>query len=70
MGRYKNIWPYDFSRVKLDSPPDKDSDYINASYVQPRGTARKYIATQGPLDATYSDFWTLVWEQGVRVIVM
>ncbi|WWD17075.1 hypothetical protein CI109_101512 [Kwoniella shandongensis] len=68
--RYKNIWPYDFSRVRLESPPDQDSDYINASFVQPRGTARRYIATQGPLDATYRDFWTLVWEQDVRVIVM
>ena len=67
--RYKNIWPYDFSRVRLGSPVD-DSDYINASYVQPRGTTRRYIATQGPLDATYCDFWTLVWEQDVRVIVM
>ncbi|WVQ99484.1 hypothetical protein IAU59_006619 [Kwoniella sp. CBS 9459] len=68
--RYKNIWPYDFSRVRLAQPPDQDSDYINASFVQPRGTARRYIATQGPLDATYHDFWTLVWEQDVRVIVM
>ncbi|KIR59658.1 protein-tyrosine-phosphatase [Cryptococcus bacillisporus CA1873] len=68
--RYKNIWPYDFSRVRLNSPPDKDSDYINASYIQPRGTSRRYIATQGPLDATYRDFWTLVWEQNVRIIVM
>ena len=67
--RYKNIWPYDFSRVRLGSPED-DSDYINASYVQPRGTTRRYIATQGPLDATYSDFWTLIWEQDIRVIVM
>ncbi|OXG19580.1 protein-tyrosine-phosphatase [Cryptococcus neoformans Tu401-1] len=68
--RYKNIWPYDFSRVRLDSPPDQDSDYINASFIQPRGTSRRYIATQGPLDATYRDFWTLVWEQNVRIIVM
>lgn len=68
--RYKNIWPYDFSRVRLGTPCDDDSDYINASFVQPRGTARRYIATQGPLDATYRDFWTLVWEQNVRVIVM
>ena len=67
--RYKNIWPYDFSRVRLGTPED-DSDYINASYVQPRGTTRRYIATQGPLDATYRDFWTLIWEQDVRVIVM
>lgn len=68
--RYKNIWPYDFSRVRLNAPADDESDYINASHVQPRGTSRRYIATQGPLDATYRDFWTLIWEQDVRVIVM
>jgi protein-tyrosine phosphatase len=70
MYRYKNIWPYDFARVRLSHPADDESDYINASYVQPRGSSRRYIATQGPLDATYRDFWTLVWEQDVRVIVM
>ena len=70
ISRYKNIWPYDFSRVRLDRPADNESDYINASHVQPRGTSRRYIATQGPLDATYRDFWTLVWEQDVRVVVM
>ncbi|KAL1411615.1 hypothetical protein Q8F55_002579 [Vanrija albida] len=68
--RYKNIWPYDFSRVRLGTPGDDDSDYINASFVQPPGTTRRYIATQGPLDTTYRDFWTLVWEQQVHVIVM
>lgn len=68
--RYKNIWPYDFSRVRLTSLCDDESDYINASFVYPRGTARRYIATQGPLDATYRDFWTVVWEQDVRVIAM
>lgn len=68
--RYKNIWPYDFSRVRLASPADDDSDYINASFVQPRTTSRRYIATQGPLDSTYRDFWTLIWEQQVTVIVM
>jgi hypothetical protein len=67
--RYKNIWPYDFSRVRLGSPED-DSDYINASFIQPRGTTRRYIASQGPMEATFRDFWTLIWEQDVRVIAM
>ena len=43
---------------------------MNASFVQPHGTAKRYIATQGPMDATYRDFWTLIWEQNVRIIVM
>lgn len=68
--RYKNIWPYDFSRVRLGKFSEEDSDYINASFVQPRGTSRRYIATQGPMNATFRDFWTLIWEQDVRVIVM
>ena len=68
--RYKNIWPYDYSRVRLNTPDDDEGDYINASFVQPRGTARRYIATQGPMDSTFRDFWTLIWEQQVSVIVM
>lgn len=35
-------------------------DYVNASYVQPLGTKKKYIATQGPLPETFVDFWTYV----------
>ncbi|KAJ7139513.1 protein-tyrosine phosphatase-like protein, partial [Mycena epipterygia] len=52
-----------------DSDAEHD-DYVNASYVQPLGTRRRYIATQGPLEATFGDFWTLVWQQNTRVIVM
>ncbi|KAG8999590.1 hypothetical protein FRB90_012039 [Tulasnella sp. 427] len=68
--RYRNIWPFDHARVRLQSEATDDgSDYINASYIQPRGTRRQYIATQGPLPSTYSDFWALVWEQDVHVII-
>uniref|UniRef100_A0A3B3VVG1 Protein tyrosine phosphatase receptor type N n=1 Tax=Poecilia latipinna TaxID=48699 RepID=A0A3B3VVG1_9TELE len=64
--------PYDHSRVKLkaDSNPSR-SDYVNASTIiehDPRMPA--YIATQGPLSHTISDFWQMVWENGCTVIVM
>ncbi|KAJ6626987.1 hypothetical protein B0H10DRAFT_1870462 [Mycena sp. CBHHK59/15] len=39
---------------------EEHDDYVNASYVQPLGTCRRYIATQGPLEATFGDFWTCV----------
>eukprot|EP00794_Sanderia_malayensis_P003012 gene3012-3470_t len=69
--RYSNVLPYDHTRVKLRETANVfHSDYINASYitdVDPRNPA--YIATQGPLDNTVADFWQMIWEQGVVVIV-
>ncbi|CAG8574829.1 13283_t:CDS:2, partial [Racocetra fulgida] len=68
--RYNNIWPYDHSRVKITECNEGDCDYVNASFVQASGCNKRYIATQGPLPATYNDFWKVVWEQNSRVIVM
>lgn len=45
----------------LRREPSPVDDYVNASYVQPLGTRKKYIATQGPLPSTYVDFWTCVF---------
>uniref|UniRef100_A0A671YXH1 Protein tyrosine phosphatase receptor type N n=1 Tax=Sparus aurata TaxID=8175 RepID=A0A671YXH1_SPAAU len=64
--------PYDHSRVKLKAEVNPSrSDYVNASTIiehDPRMPA--YIATQGPLSHTISDFWQMVWENGCTVIVM
>ncbi|XP_062384279.1 receptor-type tyrosine-protein phosphatase-like N [Sardina pilchardus] len=64
--------PYDHSRVKLKAEGNPSrTDYINASTIiehDPRMPA--YIATQGPLSHTISDFWQMVWESGCTVIVM
>ncbi|KAI8647127.1 protein-tyrosine phosphatase-like protein, partial [Parasitella parasitica] len=63
LNRYTNIWPFEYTRVKLDN---KENDYINASYIQ----YIDYISTQGPLPTTFEDFWTVVWNENSRVIVM
>ncbi|KAE8615599.1 hypothetical protein XENTR_v10008563 [Xenopus tropicalis] len=69
--RYSNILPYDSTRVKLANVDDDPcSDYINASYMPGINFRREYIATQGPLPATKDDFWKMVWEQNVHIIVM
>ncbi|XP_051839456.1 receptor-type tyrosine-protein phosphatase-like N isoform X2 [Antechinus flavipes] len=70
--RNPDFVPYDHARIKLkvESSPSR-SDYINASPIiehDPRMPA--YIATQGPLSHTISDFWQMVWENGCTVIVM
>ncbi|XP_063314846.1 tyrosine-protein phosphatase non-receptor type 13 isoform X2 [Pelobates fuscus] len=66
--RYKNILPYDATRV----PVGPEDGYINASFIKmPVGNEEYvYIACQGPLPSTVSDFWQMVWEQNSTVIAM
>ncbi|XP_065149914.1 protein tyrosine phosphatase receptor type Fa isoform X9 [Paramisgurnus dabryanus] len=69
--RYANVIAYDHSRVVLN-PVDgvPGSDYINANYIDGYRKQNAYIATQGPLPETLSDFWRMVWEQRTSTIVM
>ncbi|KAJ8336051.1 hypothetical protein SKAU_G00393940 [Synaphobranchus kaupii] len=71
--RYSDVLCLDQSRVKLsplDDEEDESSDYINASFMDGYKRSKAYIATQGPLPKTYGDFWRMVWEQMVLIIVM
>uniref|UniRef100_UPI00398EE1A2 tyrosine-protein phosphatase non-receptor type 6-like n=1 Tax=Pristiophorus japonicus TaxID=55135 RepID=UPI00398EE1A2 len=78
--RYKNILPFDSTRVILHM--DKDSapysDYINANYIKSetlvnrsgRLAPKTCIATQGCLLSTVNDFWKMIWQENSRIIVM
>ncbi|KAL4641753.1 tyrosine-protein phosphatase non-receptor type 9-like [Arapaima gigas] len=71
--RYSDVLCLDHSRVKLTTlhdPDDETSDYINASFMDGYKRVNAYIATQGPLPKTFGDFWRMVWEQRVLIIVM
>ncbi|XP_070257923.1 receptor-type tyrosine-protein phosphatase H isoform X3 [Myotis yumanensis] len=69
--RYRNVLPYDWSRVPLRSLGGAPgSDYINASFMPGLWSPREFIATQGPLPQTVGDFWRLVWEQQSHTLVM
>ncbi|XP_012665303.1 tyrosine-protein phosphatase non-receptor type 18 isoform X1 [Otolemur garnettii] len=68
--RYKDVLPYDQTRVILSLLQEGHGDYINGNFIRGADGSQAYIATQGPLPHTLLDFWRLVWEFGVKVILM
>ncbi|XP_043084297.1 tyrosine-protein phosphatase non-receptor type 9 [Puntigrus tetrazona] len=69
--RYGDVLCLDQTRVRLKARRNERSDYINASFMDGYKQKNAYIGTlEGPLEKTYGDFWRMVWEQSVLVIVM
>ncbi|XP_063220930.1 tyrosine-protein phosphatase non-receptor type 9-like [Bacillus rossius redtenbacheri] len=66
--RYPDYPCWDISRVVLRS--NNGLDFINANYVAGFDMSAKFIATQEPMPSTFGDFWTMVWQENSRVIVM
>jgi tyrosine-protein phosphatase non-receptor type 12/18/22 len=68
--RYYNITPFDNNCVELTNDQLGSNDYINASWITPPlDIPVQYIATQGPIPSTIFDFWRVVVENQVPVIV-
>ena len=71
--RYKNILPYDSTRVILPTTEDHDNDYINANWCL-RG---RIIISQGPLkngqkgyDGHHRDFYHMLFTNNCTAIAM
>ncbi|KAH8334868.1 hypothetical protein KR074_010059 [Drosophila pseudoananassae] len=69
--RYPDIKAYDQTRVKL-APINglQTTDYINANFVIGYKERKKFICAQGPMESTIDDFWRMIWEQHLEIIVM
>ena len=52
--RYKDMLPYDHSRVRLQNVPSGDCDYVNASHIKAQWSNKHYIASQAPVPATFN----------------
>ncbi|XP_063908281.1 uncharacterized protein LOC135126278 [Zophobas morio] len=65
---YKDILPYDDTRVILND--NENEDYINANYVDGYEHPKAYIVTQTPLTSTVHDFWSMICQENVKIIVM
>jgi len=73
--RYKDIVPFDDTRVVLHALDYKGSDYVNADWIwgiNSAGSVTKeaFIATQGPLPHTIDDFWRMCWETDASFVIM
>uniref|UniRef100_A0A2K6G0G5 protein-tyrosine-phosphatase n=1 Tax=Propithecus coquereli TaxID=379532 RepID=A0A2K6G0G5_PROCO len=53
-----------------DSDTEETSKYINASFIMSYWKPEVMIAAQGPLKETVSDFWQMIFQRKVKVIVM
>jgi len=52
--RYKDILPFEHSRVKLRATSSSDCDYFNGSYIKASGSGKRYISTQAPMPGTFA----------------
>ncbi|XP_064605821.1 receptor-type tyrosine-protein phosphatase alpha-like [Liolophura sinensis] len=68
--RYRNLVAYDHSRVHLKKFGERDTDYINACYINGYNEPKKYIASQGPTDVIINEFMRMIWEQNTGKVVM
>ncbi|XP_067942984.1 receptor-type tyrosine-protein phosphatase alpha-like [Watersipora subatra] len=68
--RFKNITAFNTTRVKLNVSDTHPSDYVNASYIKDYQGRKKFIAAQGPFDATIVDMWRTIQTTKATVIVM
>ncbi|WKY05665.1 hypothetical protein Q1695_006119 [Nippostrongylus brasiliensis] len=67
--RYQDVPCQDQYRVVINWP-GAACDYIHANYVGTPVSEKRFICTQGPLDATICEFWMMVLQEESETIVM
>uniref|UniRef100_A0AC34R9Z0 Protein-tyrosine-phosphatase n=1 Tax=Panagrolaimus sp. JU765 TaxID=591449 RepID=A0AC34R9Z0_9BILA len=68
--RYRDILPYNINRVEIDPTQENQDGYINASHIKYPDTATEYIASQAPLPETVVDFWHMICQYKIKVVLM
>ena len=70
LNRYVDILPYDIGRVSVPRP-SRRHDYINASFVTMTVEGcPTFICAQGPMQSTRGDFWAMVIQRNIKIVVM
>jgi len=59
---------FGMSRKSKSTPSYRKTDYINANFIYYDDI--KCIAAMAPIPSTFNDFWQMIWEQDIDVIIM
>ncbi|CAF1025802.1 unnamed protein product [Adineta steineri] len=68
--RVESILASDNSRPYLMTQVEKTTDYINAVFVNSYRQTSNYIITQYPLPHTLIDFWRLIYDHNISLIML
>ncbi|XP_060070821.1 receptor-type tyrosine-protein phosphatase kappa-like [Ylistrum balloti] len=69
--RFPHLLPYDHSRVVLNADENSNGDFINANYMHGYKKSEEYIAAQSPFsDETVLDFWRMIYQKNIKIVVM
>lgn len=70
--RYSNVFVTNEHRVILPFVDnDRGSSFVNASYIKGiLANTKKYIVASAPVKDYFCDWWRMVWENNVSLIVM
>uniref|UniRef100_H3BZ23 protein-tyrosine-phosphatase n=1 Tax=Tetraodon nigroviridis TaxID=99883 RepID=H3BZ23_TETNG len=66
----EGLLSYDHGRARLLPQAAEDAGDLNATFVDGFGAPCSYITARAPLGGSAGDFWRLIWEQQVGVVVM
>ena len=56
--------------VSLGPDNSDPTNYINANFISTVVEGYSFIATQGPLTTTVANFWKMIWQYDVSIIMM
>ena len=78
LNRHNDILPYKYNIVNINNDNNINNisidDYINASYINgpfiSKTDKNMFIATQGPLKNTIYNFWEMIYNKKINLIIM
>lgn len=72
LNRFKDVLPSDrhLAYLVTPDPSDRESNYINAVYVDSYSKRNAFLVTQMPLPSTVLDIWRLAYDHNCTSIVM